>query len=115
MRPFIVGDEVVPFSPTPDEWEKFAETITTRSGGEGWFDKTGDQIIADLLRMKRKTEKDNWKVPGVTVAAGKTAYATLRNAFPEDSELVKIVECAYLGDNECFAIKNECFGWRGEN
>lgn len=111
MISFMAGDEATSFDPTPDEWEKITETITTKSRGEEWLDKTGDQIVTDLLRMKRKLEKANWKVPGVTVVAGKTAYATLRNMFPEDIELVKIVECHYLEENECFAVRNECFGW----
>lgn len=111
MISFTAGDEAITFDPTPDEWEKIDETITKRSGGEGWPDKTGEQIITDLLRMKRKVEKANWKVPGVTVIAGKTAYATLRNMFPEDIELAKIIECHYLEEDECFAVKNECFRW----
>ena len=111
MSSFIVGDEVTRFCPTPDEWDKIAETVTARRGGAGWSDKTGDQIIADLMRMKKKIEKAKWEVPGVTVVAGKAAYATLRNTFPEDIELVKIVECAYLDENECFAIKNVCLRW----
>ena len=111
MSSSIIGDEISRFNPTPGEWDKIVETVTARSGGTGWSDKTGDQIIADLMRMKRKIEKEQRKVPGVTVAAGKGAYAALRKAFPEDIGLVKIVECAYLGENECFAIKNECFRW----
>ena len=56
MSSFIVGDEVTRFCPTPDEWDKIAETVTARRGGAGWSDKTGDQIIADLMRMKKNRE-----------------------------------------------------------
>ena len=60
-----------------------------------------------LMGLRKEMKK--LEAPGVTVAAGKTAYATLRKKFPEDPELVKIVKCAYLEENECFVIKNECF------
>ena len=84
----IFGDDGSPLDMMPDEWEKVSEVIATSGGHEQkWHDVTA----------------------GVTVAAGKTAYATLRKKFPEDPELVKIVKCAYLEENECFVIKNECF------
>lgn len=94
-----------------DEWEKVTETLTASEGHEQkWSDVTAGRILADIRRMTKSIKKmKKLEVPGVTVAAGKTAYATLRKKFPEDPELVKIVKCAYLEENECFVIKNECF------
>lgn len=105
----MFGDENDPLNVTPDEWEKVTEALTASGGHEQrWSDVTADKILADLRRMTKRIEKmKKPEVPGVTVAAGKTAYDTLRKKFPEDIELVRIVECVYLGENECFVIKNE--------
>lgn len=104
-------DEIGLLNITLDEWEKVDGMLTASGGcGQRWSDVTADRILADLERMARGIKK--MKKPGVlgvTVAAGKTAYAALREKFPEDIELVKIVECAHLGENECFVIKNEGF------
>lgn len=104
-------DEIGPFNITPDEWGKAAGTLTAFGGcGQRWSDVTADRILADLKRKTKEIKKmKKLGTPGVTVAAGKNAYATLRKKFPEDIELVKIVECVHLGDNECYAIKNEGF------
>ena len=100
-----------PLDMTPDEWKKVSEALTTSGGHEQkWSDVTADRILADIRRMTKSIKKmKKMEAPGVTVAAGKTAYATLREKFPEDPELVKIVKCVYLEENECFVIKNECF------
>lgn len=107
----IFGDDGSPLDMMPDEWEKVSEVIATSGGHEQkWHDVTADRILADIRRMTKSIKNmKKLEAPGVTVAAGKTAYATLRKKFPEDPELVKIVKCAYLEENECFVIKNECF------
>ena len=107
----IFGDDGSPLDMTPDEWGKVSEALTTSGGHEQkWSDVTADRILADIRRMTKSIKKmKKPEAPGVTVAAGKTAYATLRKKFPEDPDLVKIVKCAYLEENECFVIKNECF------
>lgn len=107
----IFGDENGLLSVTPDEQRKVVEALTTSGGHEqSWSDVTADSILAELRRMSKRIKKmKKPEVHSVTVVAGKTAYATLRKKFPEDIELVKIVECAYLEENECFAIKNVGF------
>ena len=105
----IFGDDGSPLGMTPNEWGKVSEARTTSRGCEQkWSDVTTDRILAGIRRMTKSVKKmKKLEAPGVTVVAGKTAYAALREKFPEDIELVRIVECAYLGENECFAIKNE--------
>lgn len=109
----IFGDDGSPLDMTPDEWGKVSEALTTSGVHEQkWSDVTADRILADIRRMTKSIKKmKKLEAPGVTVAAGKTAYALLRQKFPVDPELVKIVKCAHLGENECFVVKNECFRW----
>lgn len=103
-----MADEVGPFNPSPEEWKRMTEAITTRAGGgTAWHDMSADKIISELLKVKKKVEQEKWEVPGVTIYAGRTAYAEIRNMLPEGSEMVKVIECAYLGDGECLVAKNE--------
>lgn len=104
----VIADESSPFNLSPEEWGKMTEAITARAGDRpAWIDISADEIISELLKVKKKVERAKWEVPGVTLYAGRTAYAEIRNMFPEDSEMVKVVECAHLGDSECLVAKNE--------
>lgn len=93
-------------------WGKVDTVLTSFwENSPTWSHMNANKILADIRRAKKNVQKmKRQEVCGITVAAGKVAYDMLRKAFPEDTELVKIVKCAYLKENECFAWKNECFG-----
>lgn len=92
-------------------WGK-VDTVITSFGenSPSWSNLNANQILADVRRTMKDIQKmKKPEVLGITVATGKVAYDMLRQAFPEDLERVKIVKCAYLKEDECFAVKNECF------
>jgi len=46
---------------------------------------------------------------GIIVVAGETAYAMVRQIFPEDTETVKIKSCQYLEKGQCLIIEDKPF------
>lgn len=69
-------------------------------------DVTPNRIISDLKRAEKAIKRmKKPAAPRVTVIAGKTACDTLRKRFPEDGGPVKIVECVYLEENQCFVMR----------
>lgn len=94
-------------------WGEVGTAITSCGhNGPSWSNLNVYQILAGVRRAKKNVQKmKRQEVCGITVAAGKVAYDMLRQEFPEDTELVKIVKCAYLKENECIAVPNKCFGF----
>ena len=82
------------------------DTVWTATG-QSWPDKTADEILADIRGAREKIERMRLKVAGVTVFAGETAYAMIRQRLPEDTELMQVKVAASLGENECYVVKNE--------
>lgn len=108
MSELIIADEFSPFNPSPEEWEEMTRAITAGTENRAaWPNVSAERIISDLRKIKKKVERAKWEVPGVTVIAGRIAYAEIRQTLPDDSEMVKVVECSYLGERECLVVKNE--------
>lgn len=76
-------------------------------GRANWADKTADEILEDIRKTVESIKQAKFRVPGVTAYAGKSAYEILRRSVPADTEILKIKECEYLGDHDCFLAKNE--------
>lgn len=75
-----------------------------------WTNLTADEICSELRRMSKQVKQLKKAEPiGVIIAAGETAYPTIRKIFPEDTETVKIKPCPYLEKDQCFAIQNRSF------
>ena len=73
---------------------------------EKWTGTTPNRIISDLRRAEKAVKRmKKPAAPRVTVIAGKTACGTLRKRFSEDDGPVKIVECGYLEENQCFVMR----------
>lgn len=94
-------------------WRKMDTVLTSFwENSPTWSHMNANKILADVRRMMKDVRKmKRPEVCCITVFAGKVAYDTLRQVFPEDLERVKIVKCTYLKEDECFAVKNECFGF----
>lgn len=90
-------------------WGKVDTVLTSfRENSPTWSHMNANKILADVRRMMKAVQKmKRPEVCCITVFAGKVAYDTLRQVFPEDLALVKIVKCAYLKENECIAVKED--------
>ena len=103
------GDEIDPFNITSDEWDRMVRTAgLSTEYVQKWEDVTPEKILADLRDARKAVEEaKNAKVTGVIVFAGRNAFATLRKMFPEDTDLVKILERTRLGEDQCVVVKEE--------
>lgn len=77
-----------------------------------WSDLTPEKIC-DELKALTKRAKLMQKPYGIIVMAGETAYATVRQLFPEDTETVKIKPCQYLEKANASSSKTNRFRSEG--
>ena len=73
-----------------------------------WSDLTPEKIYDELKALIQKA-KLMQKPYGIIVVAGETAYAMVRQIFPEDTETVKIKPCQYLEKGQCLVIEDKPF------
>jgi len=73
-----------------------------------WSDLTPEKIYDELKALTQKA-KLMQKPYGIIVVAGETAYAMVRQIFPEDTETVKIKSCQYLEKGQCLIIEDKPF------
>lgn len=73
-----------------------------------WSDLTPEKICDELKALTKKA-KLMQKPLGIIVVAGETAYAMVRQIFPEDTETVKIKSCQYLEKGQCLIIEDKPF------
>ena len=73
-----------------------------------WSDLTPEKIYDELKALIQKA-KLMQKPYGIIVVAGETAYAMVRQIFPEDTETVKIKSCQYLEKGQCLIIEDKPF------
>ena len=73
-----------------------------------WSDLTPEKNCDELQALTRKA-KLMQKPYGIIVMAGETAYAMVRQIFPEDTETVKIKSCQYLEKGQCLIIEDKPF------
>lgn len=73
-----------------------------------WSDLTPEKIYDELRSLTQKA-KLMQKPLGIIIVAGETAYATVRQIFPEDTETVKIKPCQYLEKGQCLIIEDKPF------
>ena len=73
-----------------------------------WSDLTPEKIYDELRSLTQKA-KLMQKPLGIIIVPGETAYATVRQIFPEDTETVKIRPCQYLEKGQCLIIEDKPF------
>lgn len=73
-----------------------------------WSDLTPEKIYDELKALIQKA-KLMQKPYGIIVVAGETAYAMVRQIFPEDTETVKIKPRQYLEKGQCLVIEDKPF------
>ena len=73
-----------------------------------WSDLTPEKIYNELRSLTQKA-KLMQKPYGIIIIAGETAYATVRQVFPEDTETVKIRPCQYFEKDQCLVIEDKPF------
>lgn len=74
-----------------------------------WSDLTPEKICDELNALTRKAKLIQQKPYGIIVIAGETAYAMVRQIFPEDTETMKIKSCQYLEKGQCLIIEDKPF------
>lgn len=73
-----------------------------------WSDLTPEKICDELRALTQKT-KLMQKPLDIIVLAGETAYATVRQIFPKDTENIKIKSCRYLKPDQCLIIEDRSY------
>ena len=73
-----------------------------------WSDLTPEKICDELKALTRKAKLMQEPL-GIIIVAGETAYAMVRQIFPEDTETVKIRPCQYLEKDQCLVIEDKPF------
>lgn len=73
-----------------------------------WSDLTPEKICDELKTLTRRA-KLTQKPYGIIVVAGETAYTTVRQIFPEDTETVKIKTCQHIEKDQCLIIEDKPF------
>ena len=74
-----------------------------------WSDLTPEKICDEMKALTKKAKLMQQKPLGIIIVAGETAYTTVRQIFPEDTETVKIKSCQYLEKGQCLIIEDKPF------
>lgn len=74
-----------------------------------WSDLTPEKICDEMKALTKKAKLMQQKPLGIIIVAGETAYTTVRQIFPEDTETVKIKPCQYLEKGQCLIIEDKPF------
>lgn len=89
---------------------------TTTLSKPQWSDLTTEKIC-DELRVLTQRAKLMQKPLSIIIVAGETAYDTVRQIFPEDTETVKIKSSQYLEEGQYLIIEDKPFpigSWASE-
>lgn len=70
---------------------------------------TATEICSVVRNLNKHIKEIQFGPFGVVIVAGESAYSTVRKAFPEDTETIKVKLCSYLEKDQCFAIRNPPF------
>lgn len=81
---------------------------TTTLSKPQWSDLTPEKICDELNALSRKA-KLMQKPLSIIIVAGETAYDTVRQIFPEDTETVKIKSSKYIEKGQCLIIEDKPF------
>lgn len=81
---------------------------TTTLSKPQWSDLTPEKICDELKALSRKA-KLMQKPLSIIIVAGETAYDTVRQIFPEDTENVKIKSSKYIEKGQCLIIEDKPF------
>lgn len=73
-----------------------------------WSDLTPEKICNTLRTLTKKAKLMQTPL-SIIILAGETAYATIRQIFPEDTETIKIKPCRYLEKEQCLVIEDRPF------
>ena len=83
---------------------------STTSSTPRWSDLTPEKMCDELKTLTRRAKQMKAKQPsGIVILAGEIAHATIRRAFPEDTETVKVKPYHYLKSDQCLIFEDRPF------